>query len=233
MFTVGVAVLSYLFGEGSEREGLIMKIRYSMLPRCNPEDDYMVMVEQLVYNQNGEAVVANVYNKDGSIKVEVFLSDYLIKNSNHRFMYFSVDEKHYLTESYIVISSWFYEQLCQNEYLWSLVWHEIGHFHSLPYTLDTAEKQVSEQRSDAIKRGEVMLDEQIADLFAVWAVGKENMLKGLKWARKGLNDTFIYDEERKDLGLREYYNRIQLVKQLDEETALEKLTQLVHDNRLL
>lgn len=208
-----------------------MKIRYSMRPKCNPIDDYMVF-EEPIYNQYGEAVVANVFNKDGSIKVEVFLSDYLIQNSNHRFMYFSADEKHYLTESYVVISSWFYEQLCQNEFLWSLVWHEIGHFHSIPYTLDTTEKDVPEQRYEAIKKGEVMLDEQIADLFAVWAAGKENMIKALKWSRRSFNDTFIWDEERKQLGLLEYYNRIQLVKQTDEETVLEKFTQLVNENRL-
>ena len=69
-----------------------MNIRYKMRPRCNPQNDYLEINSDLKYNQYGEAVVGNVFNTDGTIKVEIYLSDYLINKTNHRFMYFCVQQ---------------------------------------------------------------------------------------------------------------------------------------------
>ena len=122
-----------------------MNIRYKMRPRCNPQNDYLEINSDLKYNQYGEAVVGNVFNTDGTIKIEIYLSDYLINKTNHRFMYF----------------------LC------------------------------------------------LADLFAVYARGKDEFIRALKWGRAGVKN--LPPSFNTNLAIREYNNRIRYRNQMNKK----------------
>ena len=205
-----------------------MNIRYSMRPRCNPENYYLLLKEP-IFDENNEAIVGNFYNADGSINVELYLSDYLISQSQHRFMYLECVHKYYLTQSYIVISQAFYDELKVNDYLFALVWHEIGHFHSVPFILDENKGAIPEQRKNAVLNGEVMIEEKIADLFAVYSCGKDNMIRALKWAREGRKKANYINTE---YAIREYNNRIRFIKEINESVALELFNKLIDENRI-
>lgn len=212
-----------------------MNIRYKMLPRSNPKDDYYTERNEIIDSNN--RIIGSIQNKDGSFSIDIWESDELIERTRHRFMFFECNEREYLTGCRIVMSSFFVRQLQEKPFLFSLVWHEVGHFHTLPYVLDDT-IDIPTQRMASIENGTVMVDEQIADMFAMFAGGKDNLVQALRWAREGrkqgigLHPGLIVEEHNILMGSREYNNRIRLIKETNEDTAYEFFLELFEKNRL-
>lgn len=207
-----------------------MDLRFKMLPKCNPQEDYLEL-NQLECNSNGEGIVGTFYNKDNSIKINIFLSDYALDQTRHKNIYFSIDEKNYLTKSVIVINNDFYKKLMEDNSLWSLIWHEMGHFHTLPYILgDTSTLSYLELRKTTTMSGDVMPEEKLGDLFAAFMNGKDKTINAIKWLR----DTRKKEVENPaiDYAIKEYNNRIHFLKELDENTAMDLYNKILEENKL-
>lgn len=206
-----------------------MNVRYSMLPKSNPANDYYVFCdEQIDYEAR---LIGKVLNQDGSMYVEVWVSDEVISQTRHRNMFFEVNEKHYLTGCRIVMSSRFAQLIEEAPFLHAIIWHEIGHFHTLPYMLNDSKVEVPEIRKNAVLAGKVMPEEQVADLFAAYANGKEDMIKALRWLREDRKKLMPFDPST-ELASKEFNNRIRLLKEIDEDKMLEKYYEVFEANRI-
>lgn len=206
-----------------------MNIRYSMMPKSNPADDYYVFCNENI--DDDARIIGKLFNKDGNIYVEVWESDELINMTRHRMMFFEIDDKHYLTQCRIVMNSRFASLIETEPFLYATVWHEIGHFHTIPYMLDDSKKEVPELRRDAIMAGEVMPEEQVADLFAAYSVGKEDTIKALRWLREDRKKSMPFDINT-ELATKEFNNRIRYLKNVDEDKLLEKFYEVFEANRI-
>lgn len=211
-----------------------MKKKAYALPKCDPVKDRIEFCNlNGIYGIFDDTTIAKVVNDDNSINIDIYLSDRLMNESKFRYMFFALDENNYLMDSYICINRFFYEELKEKKYLWSLVWHEIGHFHSLPYLIDESTNSYSEQRRTDLEAGTVKLDEQLADLFAVFKCGKEDFIKALQWSRDGRKE---YAERVGDnnikFAVKEFNNRLRLIRKTDESQAYNLYLELLEKNRI-
>ena len=204
-----------------------MKIRYSMLPKSDPREDYYVFYDKIINDE--QKLIGVVFNEDKSIKIEVVESDALIRQTHHRSMYFCVDEKKYLTESYIVLSSYMSKKLEENPFLMAMIWHEIGHFHTLPFMLGGSEMP-REKRRGYVFSDRVMPEELVADLFSMYAVGKEDTLKALRWLRND-RKKMMPDDPNTMWAVREFNNRIHALEKIDEDKAYDEFLKLFEEHR--
>ena len=206
-----------------------MKFKYSQLPRANPEKDlYFACNEQV---DEYSYIVGRIGNLDHSFCIEIWVSDYLMSQSKFRTMLFDVADKNYLFDSRIVMTSEFANKINENEFLHALIWHEVGHFHTVPYLHDDVYSRDSEARKKAVLQGEVLPEEQLADLFSAYICGKEITIKALKHQREERRCLYPNDGYT-ELAIKEFNNRIHFLKSIEDSKMLEKYYEVFENNRV-
>lgn len=207
-----------------------MNIRYSMLPKANPLDDYYEELNETIDDET--RLIGKVLNKtDDNMLIKVVVSDSIIRQSCHRAMFFEVNERQYLNGCRIIMSSDHEKNIRNNPFLFSFIWHEVGHFHTIPYILDVSKLSVPDQRFLYAIEGNVMPDEKVADLFAAYMMGKDNLIKAMKLCREERKKT-LPNNPTTELAAKEYTNRIRFIKEIEDEKVLDKFYEEFEANKI-
>ncbi len=207
-----------------------MNIRYNMLPKANPEEDYYEKLNERIDEET--RLIGEFRNKyDENMLVKVIVSDAIISRTRHRSMFFEVNERRYLDGCRIIMSSEYERQMECNPFLFSFLWHEIGHFHTLPFMLDVSKSDVPNQRFSYAVEGKVMPEEKVADLFAAYMHGKEDLIKAMRFCREERKKTLPNDPTT-EVAAKEYTNRIRFIKEIDDDMFLVKFHQEFESNRI-
>lgn len=203
-----------------------MKVTESQIPKCNMDTYAMGMLNH--ENVGKETYfIARVFNtEDEDINIGIEVDTKYIKKVNGRHMLLYIDDN-YKNGSEVVLEYDFYRELRNNEFLVALLWHEIGHFHTLPLLNNYIDdrQSIMNKRREAIESGVIPIEEMCADLFSVCYVGKETVIKALNWCiskrRKMEDDTYRF------LAIRELNSRKRYIKSVDEENIMETLNDII------
>ena len=108
----------------------------------------------------------------------------------------SLDFNNYQKNTLIVMTSRYFDEFRKTPDLLPTIWHEIGHFHTMHY-FDTHRDErgsVLQVRTNYCHQREIMPEEKVADLFALYYTSQEDMLRWfdylIKRRRKNTYETF-------------------------------------------
>jgi hypothetical protein len=202
-----------------------------MLPKSKPEEDFFLSCHERERINDDMERFGWVLNKDESMGIEVLVSDRLALQNHHRLLYFNPVYDNYLCGSGIVMTSEFRRQIEENPYLFSLVWHEVGHFHTVPYMLDDV-TNVNDQRIDCLINGEVMPIELVADLFAAWATSKEDVIAALRWSRASRKKQMRPGDIATVMAIDEYTKRIRFLRGVESGKELETFYKIFEEDKV-
>ena len=99
-----------------------------------------------------------------------------------------------------------------------VVWHEIGHFHTKHYFNTIHDENGSAQRirTDYLERGEIMPDEKVADLFALYYTSKEDAIEFLNYSIKRRRSMTWEPPEINAKAVRELCLRKRFIREVDD-----------------
>lgn len=176
-------------------------------------DQYYLVIFPDVPEQCTEGCVGFVGNKtNDKIKIRLIIDDKYMCDNNYRTLCLTVNEENY-QESFIFFTSSFFEIFRNNEYLNSWIWHEIGHYQTGRY-FDTKFENghMAEARKKTILSGETLVEEQVADLFALYYMGKHDVLEAFRWTIRTRNLRKDEDDCGKAIAISELRNRRELIR---------------------
>ncbi len=88
----------------------------------------------------------------------------------------------FITESYfpvIFLEEIYYDAMCYDPVHKANIYHEIGHLYMKHLNRNNSKEQISMERAEAKRNGEVFWQEREADQFACHYVGKDTMISHL------------------------------------------------------
>lgn len=161
-------------------------------------------------------IIYNRTNKKIKIEIEID-NEYMYENNNSSCcFYLNVDN--YL-ESEIVMTSSFYEEFRKNSELLPVIWHEIGHFHTLQYFPNAIESGFGinkSYRKEFINNNEIAPDEKAADLFATYYTSKEQMINFFNYMIRRRRSNVKESEANKSIAVSELCRRKRFINELDD-----------------
>lgn len=148
-------------------------------------NDYFIYIFPDVPEKCLGGIVGYIGNySNPGIQLDIEIDDAFMHERNHRTACFYIEYENY-THSTIVLTSSFWEDIKENEFLYATIWHEVGHFHTAQYFSAQFEGNSSRKyRETFINKGEIMPEEKAADLFALYYSSKEDIVNELNWLIK-------------------------------------------------
>lgn len=157
--------------------------------------------------------IGNSSNPNVKIEIEVD-NQYMYENRQVSCCFYRNLNKY--NESVIVMTSEFYSEFRSNSILMPVVWHEIGHFHTIRYFLDRMQDgSATKERKKSINNNELSPEEQVADLFAVYYTSKDDVIEFLNYMIKRRRNKIDEPVEIKDLAIAELCRRKRLIREFD------------------
>jgi len=177
-----------------------------------------------------EGFVARVGNSTNkSIDIELEINDSTMRELNFTSCCFMFNTEEY-TKSSIVMTSSYYSEYLKNPECVFAIWHEVGHFHTYRYFEETHDEKGSTKakRIEYYNNGEIMPEEKVADLFALYYTSKETAVKYLKYMIKRRRERVIESEDNKFIAVKELCMRRRFIENFpsDEERIRAAIAEL-------
>ena len=120
-------------------------------------------------------------------------------------------------KSLIVMTSKYFEEFRSNPTLEFVIWHEIGHFHTMHYFDTKRDEQGSTQkaRTEYFNRREIMPEEKAADLFAVYYTSQEDAIQFFNYSIKRRRENLYEDRDINDKAVAELARRKRFIREID------------------
>lgn len=201
-----------------------------MMPNASIEQYYHYWLQNIP-EKCDRGIVGYVRNYENpEIKITIEIDDRFMNERNHPNMCFCFEEKSYVSESEIVMTSDFFNHIYNNKALLAGLWHEIGHFHTLHYFdykghQNKEKKSINDYRNKLYESKKVAEEEYAADLFSVYYTSKEEWLQFIRFMiRRRYN--MEWDVNR-FMAVNEMRDRRELINKINtEETIKEELCRL-------
>lgn len=169
-------------------------------------------------------VVGEFHNYDNEqIFVPVVVSEETLRELRMSRLAFVPNYKNYVSDSYIAISDSFYREMVNHPELISLLYHEIGHFHTLQYF---KERNMACVRKRYVSEGKIVEEEMAADLFGLLYSSSDEFISALNYVIKIRRLQNIADFELKMMGIRELTSRKKYIKSIEGQDYLSLLYNL-------
>ena len=187
-----------------------------LIPNASINGYYQYWLKDIPKNCDRGIVgyVRNTTNEDLVIGIEI--DDVFMEERNHPNMCFYLDDKNFISGCLFVITSSFFQDLYNNDYLLASIWHEVGHFHTTHY-FNTSFNNTStiQQRTKYYEQGKVMEEEQAADLFSLYYTSKEQWLNDIRYfIKKRYNQGW---DQNRFMAVNEMRDRRSLIKKIESE----------------
>ena len=154
---------------------------------------------------------------NNKIKIEIEIDNGYMYENKHSSCCFHMNIDNYL-ESEIIMTSSFYEEFKKAPELLPVIWHEIGHFHTLQYFPEAIKAGfgiVKNYRKGFISDKEIDPSEKVADLFATYYTSKEQMIKFFNYMIRRRRNNVEETEANKSIAVSELCRRKRFINELD------------------
>lgn len=193
--------------------------------KLNPETDirdyYLFWYPDVPKNCN-QSFVGEIRNSTNEkLIIGLRVDDEWMYDQHQRNCTLFVDVKAYINNSFIILTSDYFEAVRNDDSLISFLWHEIGHFHTNRYFPEYAGPNQSKLRNEYIANEKVYPAETVADLMAAYYSGKDYLIAALrKGARERLEQAKFGDENASKAWW-EYRMRRKAIQEIDNDDEIE------------
>lgn len=129
-------------------------------------------------------IVGEVQNLSGNFEfaIPIVIDEQTLAITHQPKLFFIYDDSDYCKGSWICLSRKFYSDLIENNNLISLIWHEVGHFHTLQYfKFKTNDEIRMERKKCVLDENDILAEEKAADLFAVMYCHSEPWIEAINY----------------------------------------------------
>lgn len=188
-----------------------------LVPNANADDYYLRMYEGIPDSCKTGFVgyVGNSSNPDIEIKIEIDDQYMFDNNMISCCLYIDIDN---YSKSLIVMTSAFFNEVRNDDINFlGTIWHEIGHFHTMHYfnTKRSENGSTNQTRLDYFNRREIMPEEKVADLFALYYTSKEEFVEHFNFMIKRRRENTWEDRATNDRAVAELARRKRFVNEMD------------------
>lgn len=191
--------------------------KINLIPNTTINDYQLIVYEDVPKNCTTGFVgcVENASNKDLFIEIEID-NKYMFESKNLKCCFWANPDNYLHSE--IIMTSSFFEEFRNKDFLKFVVWHEIGHFHTLHYfdTVFDTNGSAQKTRTEYLEKGEIMPEEKVADLFALYYTSKEYAVNFLKYMIKKRRENTAEPVEINTKAVRELCLRKRFLSEFDD-----------------
>lgn len=204
-----------------------MKIDQSKLLPNAHADQYFIRIYDDVPDKCKKGFVGfvgNCSNPDIDIRIEIDDKYMYEHNMLSCCLWLDLDD---YSKSIIVMTSSFFDEIRNRpEDLYGTIWHEIGHFHTMHY-FDTKRSEsgsAQKARDEYFRRREIMPEEKVADLFALYYTNIEDIVEHMNFMIRRRRSNVYEDRDVNDRAVAEIARRKRFLREIDSsEESLRKL----------
>lgn len=195
-----------------------MVVDYSKcITKANPDDYYLQIYSDIPQDVRVGFIgyVSNTSNL--KMKVNIEIDDKYMIESKMLSATFLMNTSHYENSCEIVLTSNYFSNIRDSMLLDCMIWHEIGHYHTNRYFPYVPDERGSLQyiRNEYAVRREIMPNEKVADLFAVYYTSKDDMIEFLNFAIKRRRANVLEDRYVNDKAVAELSRRRRFIRECD------------------
>lgn len=167
--------------------------------------------------------IGNHSNPNIKIKLEID-TPWMIEHNYRTCCLYMDDENKYSESCIIVMTALFFDLIRNNEYMQSALWHEVGHFHLNHYfNIRMDGSSSNKQREEYFEKGQILPVEKAADMFALYYMPKEDVIKEFNWMIKTRRENMLEPEKTRLPAVRELCMRKKFIKEfIDTEENMQK-----------
>lgn len=143
---------------------------------------------------------------------------------NFATMVLCIDRDDY-NKATIVMTPRYFDMFRKNSFLLFDLWHEVGHYHTNHYfnTQYDDNGSCNDARLEFYKRGEVMPEERVADIFGLYNSSKKFAVQALCEAIRRRR-TYIWEPKQiTEIAIEEFKRRKKLLNGLDTDESIRRV----------
>lgn len=181
--------------------------------------EYYLIWYQDIPDNCDRGYVGVIKNKTNDrINVEIHIDDHFMIDHNRRNCALWFNDETYLDTTEIVVTKEFFDKAINGDEEISLLWHEIGHFHTDWRFPEYVGPDQSKIRKEYIEKEEVHPAEYVADLMAAYYSGVDAVAHSLR--RAAINRSRSQDINA-SMAWWELRTRRKMIQQLQTEEDIE------------
>lgn len=191
------------------------------IPNASIKDYYIRIFSDVPKNCTG-GIIGYIGNQSNAeFRLDIEIDDAFMRERNYRTICFYFDCENY-SQSSIVLTSAFWKEIEENEFLYSSIWHEVGHFHTTRYFNTQFDGKSSQKyRDEFLNKGEIMPEEKVADLFSAYYTSKTDVVNDMNWLIKARKAREWESEELKMRAVYEFGRRKRYVNSFNSEKEIQ------------
>lgn len=187
-------------------------------------DDYFLYIFPDVPEKCTEGIVGFVGNDaNKELRIEIEIDGKWMVEHNFVSIAFVVNQDEYQKSS-IVMTPRYFEMFRKTPCLVFELWHEIAHYHTMHHfdTKYSEKGSTNATRLEYHKRGEVMPEERVADLFGLYYSSKKFSIQALSEAMKRRRTYTWEPKETTEGAIEELRRRKKLLNNFDGDDKIRK-----------